>query len=400
MNIAVIIEHNIEIGGNFQHALSIIKILNERSCPEYNFKFFTTNQRNVDHFKQLGIELLLITNVKQYKLSYIAKLVASKFIRNDNMLSIQLDILLNNYNIDLLYFISHSELALKVSRINYIFTVLDLCHRDHAEFPEVRRSGEFERREGLFQYVLPKAARIITDSEVGKANIVRRYNIDSDRIMVVPFFPAESILETAQKDVPLSFIDIKKKYNIPDKYIFYPAQFWAHKNHVYILHGLKILKEKYQIILHAIFSGSDQGNLEFVLSKADELGIRELIHYVGFVDNREMPCLYKQSLALVMPTYFGPTNIPPLEAFMLGVPVLYSDLPGLREQVAGAALLLDLHDPESLARQLIKVIKGDDQVKTLVERGRQKVFTFTEDNYWEIIRMALDDYSEKMRCWK
>ena len=31
-----------------------------------------------------------------------------------------------------------------------------------------------------------------------------------------------------------------------------------------------------------------------------------------------------------MPT-FGPTNIPPLEAFELGTPVLYPDLKGLRK---------------------------------------------------------------------
>ena len=59
-----------------------------------------------------------------------------------------------------------------------------------------------------------------------------------------------------------------------------------------------------------------------------------------------MASLYKESIALVMPSYFGPTNIPPLEAFNLGVPVLYSDLPGLKDQVGDAALLLDLNKPK------------------------------------------------------
>ena len=54
-----------------------------------------------------------------------------------------------------------------------------------------------------------------------------------------------------------------------------------------------------------------------------------------------------------MPTYFGPTNIPPLEAFALGVPVLYSDLPGLKDQVGDSALLLDLNNPESMAQHML-----------------------------------------------
>ena len=59
-----------------------------------------------------------------------------------------------------------------------------------------------------------------------------------------------------------------------------------------------------------------------------------------------------------MPTYFGPTNIPPLEAFKINVPVLYSDLPGLRDQVGKAAMLIDLKKPESLASNLKKLLNS------------------------------------------
>ena len=74
--------------------------------------------------------------------------------------------------------------------------------------------------------------------------------------------------------------------------------------------------------------------------------LEDQVRFTGFVSNEEINYLYSQSLALVMPTYFGPTNIPPLEAFKLNVPVLYSDLPGLRDQVNDAALLLNLNDPK------------------------------------------------------
>ena len=66
---------------------------------------------------------------------------------------------------------------------------------------------------------------------------------------------------------------------------------------------------------------------------------------------------------------FGPTNLPPLEAFELGVPVLYSDKPGLRDQVGDAALLLDLKDPLVLANHLNKLIT-DPLVRTrLINAG-------------------------------
>ena len=62
--------------------------------------------------------------------------------------------------------------------------------------------------------------------------------------------------------------------------------------------------------------------------------------------NDEYP-LYDQSLALVMPTYLGPTNIPPLEAFAYETPVCYSDTPFL-ETSRRCAFFMNLKDPNSL----------------------------------------------------
>jgi len=113
-----------------------------------------------------------------------------------------------------------------------------------------------------------------------------------------------------------------------------------------------------------------------------------------------MPYLYKQALALVMPTYFGPTNIPPLEAFKLGCPVLYSDLPGLRDQVKGAALLLDLKDPESLVKNLLKVIGNSADIKTLIANGYRIVESWTDQDYWYKLKEIFDEYAVKLKCWK
>jgi len=60
---------------------------------------------------------------------------------------------------------------------------------------------------------------------------------------------------------------------------------------------------------------------------------------LGFVPIEDMRGLYEGSLAIVMPTYFGPTNIPPLEAWTLEKPLIYST--HLAEQAGDAALLID-----------------------------------------------------------
>ena len=402
MNIAVILEQGIKEGGGFQQALSTIFLLNKYKSPKYNFIFFTAIEENIAALKKSGIE------AHSLKLPYIAKIIAHfrrniliyHMIRKSGFFRFnKFDKVLRPYDIDLIYFLSPSGLSLETEKYNYIFTVWDLCHRDYVEFPEVREFREFEGRERLFNAALPKAVKVIADSELGKKNIIRRYNIDEQRVVVLPFLPSYGI-DIAACDYQKNYIDVKVKYSINGDYIYYPAQFWSHKNHIYILEGLKVLKGKYNIKINAVFSGSDKGNLEFVLKRAEDFGLNDQIYYIGFVSSEEIPYLYRQALALVMPTYFGPTNIPPLEAFKLECPVLYPDLPGLREQVKDSALLMDLTDPESLAQNLIKVIEKDKEIGNLVKNGKRKIEDLREEAYWLVFQGIFDDYAGKLKCWK
>ena len=46
------------------------------------------------------------------------------------------------------------------------------------------------------------------------------------------------------------------------------------------------------------------------MSVSSELGRAPNIHYLGYVPDDDMSGLYAEAAALVMPTFFGPTNIP------------------------------------------------------------------------------------------
>ena len=152
------------------------------------------------------------------------------------------------------------------------------------------------------------------------------------------------------------------------------------------MEGLSILEQRYGLKISAIFSGSDKGNKRYLENHAKKLKIRDRIHFVGFVKNEEIIDLYQQSIALVMPSYFGPTNLPPLEAFQLGVPVLYSNQPGLRDQVGDAALLMDLKDPNSMALHLKKLIENKQLREQLIKSGYARLKHFNSYNRVEILK--------------
>ena len=82
------------------------------------------------------------------------------------------------------------------------------------------------------------------------------------------------------------------------------------------------------------------------------------VFYLGAAPEEDMPALYAPlSTALVMPTFFGPTNIPPFEAWHYGRPVICSNIPGIREQIGDAGLLVDPRSPEDLAQAMSRLWK-------------------------------------------
>ena len=73
-----------------------------------------------------------------------------------------------------------------------------------------------------------------------KSNLSKKYNIETNRIEVIPF---ESLKDIKDKFSNKKLIDINQKISYKLSIHFYPAQFWPHKNHIYILKGLYILEK-------------------------------------------------------------------------------------------------------------------------------------------------------------
>jgi glycosyltransferase involved in cell wall biosynthesis len=402
IRLAIIFDQEIRFGGGYQQAINAAMLVKSLPRELAEVVFFTTSERNLESLSQHGIDAIFL------KISYFSKIL--RYLKRSLLLlelsnvikylglTGSIEKILTRYHIDLVYFLSPSPLARDLEKTNFIATIWDLCHRDNPEFPEIREGYQFEKREAVYKHILPKATAILVDSYEGKVNVVRRYCIDDERVYVMPFQAMASVRDHAIADG--LDIDISKIYSIDIPYIFYPAQFWPHKNHVYILDGLKELESSYGLTVGAIFSGGDQGNLRYVKDYAKMLGISSRVRFAGFVPNEEIPALYKKSLALVMPTYFGPTNLPPIEAFELGVPVLYSDLPGLRDQVGDAALLMNLNDPGSMALHLSILIKDVNLRKNLVMRGRARLNDFQESKQIELLLGILESFRQKRQCWE
>ena len=141
---------------------------------------------------------------------------------------------------------------------------------------------------------------------------------------VLPYLPASCLgVDVSERERQR----VRTTYQLPERYLFYPAQFWPHKNHAQIVQALGLLKDQRGMKIPMVFCGSYTGEIrqrtfDEVQTLSSKLGVEKEIYHLGYVPDEDMSALYAGAVALVMPTFFGPTNIPVLEAWTFGCPVL------------------------------------------------------------------------------
>lgn len=399
MKIGVLLENPIHVGGGFNQALNAILQLRRLVGERHTVVVYTTIHANLEHLQRLKIDAVILTS-EAVLVDRVIRGVSRRIGLNQGgqgkaARRIEQALLANG--VDLVYFVTHSSTPNHFHKLNYITTVLDLCHRDNLEFPEVSANGQFAERDQHFATCLPRAFAIMVASRQLVGKIVTRYGVDYERMVTMPFEPSPFLTD----EHSIARDEVLNSHDLTPGYYFYPAQFWPHKNHIRILEALVILMKRMgpKADLRVVFSGGDQGNLGWIKRQAARLGVADRVRFLGFVPAEHVRALYEGALAVVMSSYFGPTNIPPLEAWALGRPLVYSA--HLSEQIGDAALMANADDAQAWADSMEKV-RDPMLAGELVERGRRQLKevelerSFAEQ---ELLR-KLEQFAQRRECWE
>ena len=274
-------------------------------------------------------------------------------------------------------------------RIPFSAIVWDLQHRLQPHFPEVSANGQWERRESFYSQVLKHATFVIVGTQAGKSEVQRFYGIPDDKIRILPHpTPTFALEETASDPESLA------KYKLPPNYIFYPAQFWTHKNHAAIVKAVAHLKQTEDLRLPVVFTGSDQGNERAVRDLVDKMHLGDQIFFLGHVSRETLRALYQNALVLCYVSFFGPENLPPLEAFGLGCPVIAADVPGASEQLGDAAIRVDPSNELAIAEALKLVAQDKSKRDELIRHGKERARRFTGRDFAKGLFNLLDEFED------
>jgi glycosyltransferase involved in cell wall biosynthesis len=167
---------------------------------------------------------------------------------------------------------------------------------------------------------------------------------------------------------------------LPDRFLFYPAQFWPHKNHLRLIEAFREVAAEVPD-LNLVLTGKKRDEYDVVMSAVRKFGLSDRVCHLGYVGQDDLQAIYKLATALVMPSLFESVSIPVYEAFQAGIPVAASNILAIPEQVGDAGLLFDPKSVASIRQAILRIARDPVAARQLGKRGQDRMSAMTPERY-------------------
>lgn len=276
----------------------------------------------------------------------------------------------------------------------------DLQHR---HLPRYFSARDRLYRDIVYRALCDQAEMVAVAASWVKRDVVEQFEIPEQKVKVVPLAP---VLTAYPDPSAQDLIDTTLAYALPERFVLYPAQTWAHKNHMRLLDALAVVRDRAGIRIPLVCCGGLSDFFPEVQAHARRLRLDDQVRFLGFVAPIELQALYRTATAVVIPTKFEAASGPLWDAFLSGTPAACSRITSLPEQAGNAALLFDPDRPDEIGDALLRLWNDPQLRATLIARGQDNVSRFTWDrtarhfraHYRRIAGRQLSDEDVEFLC--
>ena len=173
---------------------------------------------------------------------------------------------------------------------------------------------------------------------------------------------------------------VLQKYKIKNGYIFFMANTDPRKNTAGVLQAYSLLLKHYPSPPKLLIKGMLPEQLQQHLVRENLQHIAKNINLIGYVDYHHLPMIYQAASMLWFPSFTEGFGLPIVEAMAGGVPVITSNASCMPEIAGEAALLINPHEPQTIADASIQILTDAATRRWLSENGKKRAALFTWNN--------------------
>lgn len=253
-------------------------------------------------------------------------------------------------------------------------TVISIMDVSYIHFPETFAKKDLYQLQEWTRYSAVKAKRIFTISEASKGDIIKFYHKKAEDVIVTHLGIKEIDADVTRKAMD----EITKKYNLSNKYFLFVGTLQPRKNIIRLIEAFSLLHEKNNEI-KLVIVGRKGWKYDDILLAPEKYNITDSVHFLDFIPDEDLPSLYRNALAYVLPSLYEGFGLPVLEAMKYACPVITSNISSLPEAGGDAALYVNPEDTNDIAQKMEMVMNDSQLREDLIKKGHVQVKKFS----WE-----------------
>lgn len=266
-----------------------------------------------------------------------------------------------------------------------VLTVHDLSfvHYPDAFVPSLRRYLE-----RVVPRSIERADRVLADSAHTRSDLITLFDVAPEQVTIIypgvdpRFRPTPEPGETER---------LRERYGVGEEaYVLSVGTLQPRKNYVRLMEGFVRLREAADTRTQLVIAGGRGWLYDEIIAEASR---HDSVRLLGFVEDEDLPALYRGASVFAFPSLYEGFGLPVLEAMACGIPVVCSDTSSLPEVAGEGALLVDPLNADELAGALARALGDRGLRERMVDRGLAQAAKFT----WERSARQLLDVIDSFR---
>ena len=252
-------------------------------------------------------------------------------------------------------------------------TLLTVHDLSFAHYPEVFPAPLVQYLNSVVPWSISRTTHILADSVSTKRDLMTLWQVPEAKITVLYCGVDARFAPMTDKKVLTA---VRHKYALGDTpYILNVGTIQPRKNYQMLIRAFKPVAEQHPHNL--IFAGGKGWLYDQMMAEVDKQGLNGRVHFIGFVDDSDLPALYTDASLLTFPSLYEGFGLPLLEAMACGVPVISSNASSLPEVVGDSGLLLSPHDETAWSASLHDLLADPVRRSRMVAAGFRQARQFT-----------------------